>query len=114
MSDSIISSFDSHVWTPDSKEEESQILPTQYYAWGKALEVKVCLGSQQVGKAGTETARVCSFPVRNENMSVNRFLYSLKRMYRCTVIVRLSFEAEGFFKRGVVVAYFDFLPHQCH
>ena len=62
MSDSIISSFDSHVWTPDSKEESSQILPTQYYARGKALEVKVCLGSQQVGKAGTETARVCSFP----------------------------------------------------
>ena len=62
MSDSIISSFDSHVWTPDSKEEESQILPTQYYAWGKALEVKVCLDSQQVGKAGTETAGVCSLP----------------------------------------------------
>ena len=62
MSDSIISSFDSHVWTPDSKEESSQILPTQYYAWGKALEVKVCLGSQQVGKAGTETTRVCSLP----------------------------------------------------
>ena len=59
MSDSIISSFDSHVWTPDSNEESSQILPTQYYAWGKALEVKVCLGSQQVGKAGTETAKVC-------------------------------------------------------